>query len=289
MGRKWWLAGALLLLVAVWCGLLPALAAPTTVFVHNKPLTGKICNCGGITYVSAVDLFKAMGLKWTQDEAQVNLNDSTNPGGPALTGDNFTFQYMSASLNLPTHWEGGVLMVPLKQFAESMGRTFKYNPATGYADVYAVSAAATMARPTTSSATAAPSTSGTTSAPATAGAGSGATAASSGDQEEKEYIKADDPQYFQDWNTGEVRGTLTIRNVYKDTISNIKVILHIVDGYGNDIETRQWSVASLAANASQSFDFFWINPSRLEFKLKPELLYDKPVEPSPTPAPGKGK
>jgi len=65
--------------------------------------------------------------------------------------------------------------------------------------------------------------------------------------------------------------------------------LHIVDGYGNDIETRQWSVASLAANASQSFDFFWINPSRLEFKLKPELLYDKPVEPSPTPAPGKGK
>lgn len=96
---------------------------------------------------------------------------------------------------------------------------------------------------------------------------------------EQSYIKPTN-EYFYDYKSGEVRGTVYYTNSFKKKVTEIKIKFMVCDGYGNPLQTYDQDIGDMDPGAkSKSFSYYFMNPSNLNINdgsFKYEFTYRKP-------------
>lgn len=96
---------------------------------------------------------------------------------------------------------------------------------------------------------------------------------------DKSYIKPTN-EYFYDYRSGDVRGTVFYTNSFKKKVTEIKIKFMVCDGYGNPLQTFDQTVGDLDPGAkSETFSYYYTNPSNFNINdgsFKYEFTYRKP-------------
>ena len=291
---------AFICLVALFCilGVAVSFASPY-VYVKNKAMDGKLVN-NGILYVNAEEFLTKSGYSWQLNGSTIVI--SVQPGGgPKLEAKPTGFQFGTNSFNTATFVYKGKLYVQADSFSRKIGMASRYSQDTNTFDFFSVASLTDPhPAPVSSATTKEDVASDTGSAPA---APSAAPAAPGDDgktpkadtkvkEEKGKVVTVTDcskslikpkVDFFSDWQTGEVRGTVYYTNSASKKVEKISVKFMIVDGYGKPLQTLTHAVGTLDAGAkSDKYDFFFLNPSRFtinDSSFKYEFTYQEPPKP----------
>ncbi|MCE1247634.1 MAG: hypothetical protein LWY06_13410 [Firmicutes bacterium] len=295
---------ALICFIALFCilGVSASFAAPY-VYVKNKAMDGKLTN-NGILYVNAEEFLTKAGYSWQLNGTTLVISTQSG-GGPKLEAKPTGFQFGDAKFETTAFIYKGKLYVQADGFSRKIGMASRYSQDTNTFDFFSVASLtdphpAPVSSSTTkedvaddaSKAPAAPSTGGKDAPPAApAGDKKGSKTAPAKEEKgkivtikevEKSLIKPK-VDFFSDWQTGEVRGTVYYTNSASKKIDQISVKFMIVDGYGKPLQTLTNSVGSLDPGAkSPKYDFFFLNPSQFtinDSSFKYEFTYQEPPKP----------
>jgi len=105
------------------------------------------------------------------------------------------------------------------------------------------------------------------------------------DQEVVNSVIKPKNEFFSDYRSGEVRGTVSYANTSADKITGISVVFKIIDGDKNLLTSWSHDVGDLEPGAkSKDFSYFWLNPSAftiVDSSFTYEITYTKPAEKKP--------
>jgi hypothetical protein len=291
---------AFICFIALFCmlGVAVSFASPY-VYVKNKAMDGKSIN-NGILYVNVEEFLTKAGYSWQINGTTIVVSSQPG-GGPKLDFKPTGYQFGDRQFNPYSFLISSKLYVQADSFSRNIGMASRYTQDTNTFDFFSVAALTDPHPVPVSSSTtsedikadgtnppAAPATDGTTKPGADSKDPKTAAKEDKGGkmvtikEVDKSLIKPK-TEFFSDWQSGEVRGTVSYSNSANKKVEKISVKFMIVDGYGKPLQTLTHNVGTLDPGAkSAKYDFFFINPSQFtinDSSFKYEFTYQEPPKP----------
>jgi len=259
--------------VLVVAGFITAtLAAGDQIYIRNQLYKGRTAKAGNTVLVHLDDFLSANGLS----RAALHLS---GPSGGNISG---TYRGKPFSVHAEDRPDG--LYVAGQALVEGLGGRWDNHPELSMVDVSVPGGTIPGVR--------APGPAQTVAAAPPAGdspaASSGSPAASGtvDPEAEKTPIKITDfefvdPTQAQANPTSKtnvdttVKGKVVIKNEAHDYVDGVEITVHIQDGYENDIDTVKKDVDKLDGGAEYTFEWTWINGTRLLINPQVEVQFNK--------------
>ncbi|MHB2017270.1 MAG: hypothetical protein ACYCW6_10020 [Candidatus Xenobia bacterium] len=238
------------------------LAAGDQIYISNQLYRGRTAKQGGVTLVHLDDFLKAAGVS----RDSLNLKEV----GATVSGS-----YHGKAFTAPAYAHPDGLYVDGKALVLGLGGRWDVNAQLGLVDVSIPGAYPAVASAPGSAPAAAPS--GTASASASPAGTDAETAKNPLKITDFEFVnpalatpnaKGGPVDYL-------VRGKLKVKNVAQDYVDGVEIVIHIQDGYHNDIATVKKDVGKLDAGQEYPFDWTWANPTSLFIDPQAEVQFNK--------------
>lgn len=247
-----------ILALAVLVGLVKAVvAAADQIYVYNQLYTGRVHREAGTTWLSLDDFMKA---------ARIAPSDllHTPPTNGATT---VTYNKRRFSVPVDAH-ATDTLYVDGQRLVEGMGGRWSFNSSLGLTDIYVPAVQRYQPHVATATGDTAPSPPPAANPEATkpaAAASPAATTATAGGSEKTplridkfEYV---DPTLPNNFANVLVHGTVVIKNTGEDYVDGVQAIVHIQDGYENDLAVVKKDIGRIEGGKDVSWDWSWSNSS----------------------------
>jgi hypothetical protein len=266
----------------------PAWSSGWSLYVKNKPLPDKIWVANKNFYAPLNVLLQSMGFSGTLDNGVIDIVSGGAASSSITTADPLQkFSFDGEVFFVPTLFANGKIYVEITSMAKALGYGVIYNADTKIIDVY-------LARPV-SPASAATSSGGDVITASTSGAA--ATETSQGDQAlqsggptgSKVFpFKVTKFEFYQNLanpndvsQSSDVYGSINLKNISKEKISNIRVIAHFKPADSTNDNDEDISEAASdqnpfaqGAGEETSMNFYWRNISNLYYTVRVEIKYE---------------
>lgn len=220
-------------------------------------------------YVPVKPFLDAMKFSYIQDDRGI-LHVSREPGYKRsinFSGANAGFEFNNNTFNVPLKHFDNKPYVDLEILASKMGLELTKTPQTGIIDVVdkvaqvkhqqAIAKMEAYEKRLKAEPTDDPGQGG------------------SADYDPTQPVKqVGDIEGFLDESQWEARWRATIKNYADKPVNNVRVILHIIDGNGQDLDKQVKVVGTMNPGDQASADFYWQSTTHIRANPKIEIQHD---------------